>query len=156
MLDPVSFDAFLLYTNMNTKEAIETALENTIKDYVELHGLGIYNIFKFPRQQPLRLQGQKPQTKTWICNGQSPQWRRFISMEGYIDQQLHPQLTIYVRYVDDVSTVTADTDQAKKILTYMNEQHPAIKFGVEVRDNDCACYLPIIDMTEKTAAYITN
>ena len=50
--------------------------------------------------------------------------------------------TIYVRYVDDVGTVTNDTEQANTILTYLNEQHPTIKFEMELPDNNG--YLPIL------------
>ena len=62
----------------------------------------------------------------------------------HIYQQLHPQLSIYVRYVDDVGTVTTDAEQANTILTYLNEQHPTIKFEMELPDNNG--YLPILDI----------
>ena len=152
-MTPVSFDVVSLYTNINTEEAVETVLEYTIKHHIELHGLETYNLFEllhllldnniftynnthYKRIRGLAMGNRLSGTLAILCMD------RFERLHIY--QQLHPQLTIYVRYVDDVGTVTTDTEQANKILPYLNEQHPTIKFEMEVPDDNG--YLAILDI----------
>ena len=40
----------------------------------------------------------------------------------HIYQELHSQLTIYIRYIGDISTVTTEIEQASTILTHMSEK----------------------------------
>ena len=152
-MTPVSFDVVSLYTNINTEEAVETVLEYTIKHHIELHGLETYDLFEllhllldkniftynnthYKQIRGLAMGNRLSGTLAILCMD------RFERLHIY--QQLHPQLTIYVRYVDDVGTVTTDTEQANTIHTYLNEQHPTIKFEMELPDNNG--YLPILDI----------
>ena len=152
-MTPVSFDVVSLYTNINTEEAVETVLEYAIKHHIELHGLETYDLFEllhllidnyiftynnthYKQIRELAMGNRLSGTLAILCMD------RFERLHIY--QQLHPQLTIYVRYVDDVGTVTTDTEQANTILTYLNEQHPTIKFEMELPDNNG--YLPILDI----------
>ena len=56
---------------------------------------------------------------------------------------LKPPLTIYVRYVDDFGTTTQNIDTANSLLTHLKNQHPTIKFELELPDRDG--YLPILE-----------
>ena len=144
-MTPVSFDVVSLYTNINTEEAVETVLEYTIKHHIELHGLETYDLFEllhllldnniftynnthYKQIRGLAMGNRLSGTLAILCMD------RFERLHIY--QQLHPQLTIYVRYIDDVGTVKTDTEQANTILTYLNEQHPTIKFEMELPDNN--------------------
>ena len=40
----------------------------------------------------------------------------------FIYRNLEPQLTIYVRYVDNIVTVVTNSDEAYRTLTYLNYQ----------------------------------
>ena len=65
----------------------------------------------------------------------------------FIYRNLEPQLTIYVRYVDDIGTGVPNSDEAYRTLTYLNSKHPTIKFELKLPDSDG--YLPILDISRQ-------
>jgi len=50
----------------------------------------------------------------------------------------------WCRYVDDIFATLSDKTQAEKILSYLNTQHPNIKFTIE---HECDGKLPFLDTT---------
>ncbi len=154
---PVSFDVISLYTNIDTNEAIDTALQYAIKYNINLYGLLTYDLFEllhllldnnifayenthyYKQTRGLAMGNRLSGTLAIICMD------RFERLHIY--QQLTPRPTIYVRYVDDVGTVTVNTITAKNTLTYLNKQHPTIKFDMELPDTNG--FLPILDIKLK-------
>ena len=157
---PVSFDVISLYTNVDTEEAIATALEYTLKYKLFTHGLQNSdlwellhlvldnNIFAYENTgfykqiRGLAMGSRLSGTLAIICLD------RFERMHIY--QELQPKPIIYVRYVDDVGTVVDSVEHSRTTLAYLNSKHRTIQFEVEI-PNDTG-FLPILDMKIKIRA----
>lgn len=149
---PVSFDVVSLYTNIDVNEAIDTTLRYAQLHKLNLYGLELtdlldllhllldnnvftYNACTYKQIRGLAMGNRLSGTLAIICMD------RFERMFIY---SLQPPLTIFVRYVDDTGTVVDNVEQANNLLTYLNKQHPTIKFEMDLPDTDG--YLPILDV----------
>ena len=52
--------------------------------------------------------------------------------------------SFYTRYMDDTFTLFDNIDQAHKFLNYLNEQHPSIKFTVELQKDNTLSFLDVL------------
>ena len=154
---PISFDVVSLYTNIDTDEAIDTALQYTNKYglhtyglltqdlFILLHLLLDNNIFTYDTS------GLYKQIRGLAMGSRLSGTLAILAMDRFerlfIYQTLQPPLTIYVRYVDDIGTTVLNTTDAHNILAYLNSKHPTIKFELELPDTDG--YLPILDIQLK-------
>ena len=154
---PISFDVVSLYTNIDNDEAIDTALQYTNKYelntyglktddlFILLHLLLDNNIFSYEDIGIYR------QIRGLAMGSRISGILAILAMDRFerlfIYRNLEPQLTIYVRYVDDIGTVVPNSDEAYRTLTYLNSKHPTIKFELELPDSDG--YLPILDIQMK-------
>ena len=66
---------------------------------------------------------------------------------NYIYRNLKPEPLVYVRYINDTGTIVNDANEAGQTLRYLNEQHPTIKFELELPDE--SGFLPILDIKIK-------
>ena len=153
---PISFDVVSLYTNIDNDEAIDTALQYTNKYELNTYGLKtddlfillhllLDNIFSYEDIGIYR------QIRGLAMGSRISGILAILAMDRFerlfIYRNLEPQLTIYVRYVDDIGTVVPNSDEAYRTLTYLNSKHPTIKFELELPDSDG--YLPILDIQMK-------
>ena len=149
---PVSFDVVSLYTNININEAVETTLEYTRKYDLYLFGLETSDLFELLH---LLLDnsifayndvGFYKQIRGLAMGNRLSGTLAIITMDRFEQlfiYPLKPPLTIYVRYVDDIGTTTPNIDAPNRLLTHLNNQHPTIKFELELPDRDG--YLPILE-----------
>ena len=63
---------------------------------------------------------------------------------NYIYRNLKQEPLVYVRYIDDTGKIVNDDNEARQVLRYLNEQHPTIKFELELPDE--SGFLPILDI----------
>ena len=154
---PISFDVISLYTNINTNEAIDTALQYTNKYklytyglethdlYLLLHLLLDNNIFEYKNLGYFR------QIRGLAMGNRISGTLAILAMDRFerlfIYRELEPKLSLYLRYVDDTGTVVNNTDEAHRILNYLNKKHSTIKFEMDLPNNDG--YLPILDIQLK-------
>ena len=148
---PISLDVISLYTNIPVNEAIETTLEYVLKHKPDLHGLlnrdlwellyllldnnvFSYNNIFFQQIRGLAMGNRLSGTLAIICMDKFER--------AHITTFLRP--AIYARYVDDISTIVHNTEEAQSLLTHVNSQHQTIKFEMELPDEEN--YLPILDL----------
>ena len=153
---PVSFDVVSLYTNIDVKEAIETALEYSEKHQINTFGLSATHLQKllnllltnntfqfddhfYKQIRGLAMGNRLSGTLAIICMD------RFEA--NHIFRNLTPKPIIYVRYVDDTGTLAKSKKEAENMLEYLNSKHPTIKFEMERPDMEE--YLPILDIKLK-------
>ena len=154
-LVPVSFDVVSLYTNVNTNEAIDTALEHCRRSRIYLYGLRLEDIWEllhllldnnvfeyeglfYQQIRGLAMGNRLSGTLAIICMDRLE--RKFV-------YSLKPKPIFYVRYVDDVGTLVPDEESAVKMLNYLNSKHPTIQFEMELPDTEG--FLPILDIKMK-------
>ena len=152
---PVSFDVVSLYTNVNTNEAIDTALEYCRRSRVYLYGLRLEDIWEllhllldnnvfeyeglfYQQIRGLAMGNRLSGTLAIICMDRLE--RKFV-------YSLKPKPIFYVRYVDDVGTLVPDEESAVKMLNYLNSKHPTIQFEMQLPDTEG--FLPILDIKMK-------
>ena len=149
---PVSFDAVSLYTNVDTGEAITTALEYIIKYrtnclglntgdiWVLLHTLLDNNVFAYEDV------GYFQQIRGLALGNRVSGTLAILAVDKFerlfVYQELLP--LVYIRYVDDVGTVMKNQQEAENTLEYLNSRHPTIKFEMELPSEEG--FLPLLDM----------
>ena len=153
---PISFDVVSLYTNIGIEEAIDTVLHYADKYHLDCFGISPAilanllnlalnnNVFSYQDDYYRQIRGLAMGSR---LSGTLtiPVMDRFETTHIY--GQLYQASDVSILHVDDTNTIANDATQAKTILTYLNEQHPTIKFELALPDQEG--YLPILDIKMK-------
>ena len=154
---PISFEVVSLYTNINTEEAINTALHYTVKHKLELHGLETShiaqllhllwdnNVFEYPGSGFFHQIGGLAMGSKWSGTLAILVIDRFENDHIYQNILFSPRL--YVRYIDDTGTLAKNTEHAEYMFEYLNRWHPMTKFDLETPDE--SGFLPILNTKMK-------
>ena len=147
---PVSFDAASLKTNVDAKEAIDTALTYARKTKVYPYGLTLEdlwglltllldnNVFHYKETYYKQIRGL-------VMGNRLSGTLAILVMDSFEKQHMYslsPKLLIYVRYVHDIGSVIDNNENAHKMLRILNSKHPTIKFEIEL--SDAKGFLPIL------------
>ena len=152
-----AFDVVSLYTNINTEEAINTALHYAVKHKLELHGLEPphisqllhlllnNNVFEYPRS------GFFHQIGGLAMGSKLSGTLAILVVDRFEKDHIYQNILfspwLYVRYLDDTGTLAKNTEHAQYMLTHINSWHPMIKFDLETPDE--SGFLPILDTKVK-------
>ena len=160
----VSFDIVSLFTNIPTLETIEIILNRAFKDNTLFHGLDREALRKLliicTQESHFQFNGQFYDQKDGVAMG-SPLGPLFANIfmdefeQKHMDQLKELGITTWMRYVDDVFSLLTDKSKLSRILEFINEQHPNIKFTAEIEvDNK----IPFLDtcVTRRVNGYTTK
>ena len=162
---PISLDVVSLYTNIDTNEAIDTALHYTNKYEIHTFGLqtqDLYTLLHLILDNNVFLYENNyyRQTRGLAMGSRLSGTLAILAMDRFermfVYKEIEPRLSVYVRFVDDIGTTVRSSNEAQKILTYLNSQHPTIKFELELPDD--SGFLPILDtqIRIETDGHITH
>jgi len=152
----VSFDVESLFTNIPTVETIEIILKlvytKNTKYFHDLRKNELRELllirttqshFKFNKSYYEQIDG--------VAMG-SPLGPLFANVfmsnfeRKYMKQIKKLGVNLWLRYVDDVFATLKNKEDAEKILEFLNNQHPNIRFTIEHEENH---QLPFLDTTVK-------
>ena len=154
---PISFDIVSFYTNINIDEAIDTMFRYLDKFNIDMTGLALHHI-KVLQDLLLNIiifkygDATYKQTSGLAMGSRVSGTSAVIVMDRFEQQHIYQSpmfqhTAIYVRYIDDTGTLANNRAEAKNMLTYLNTQHPTIKFELETPQVDG--FLPIQDIKFK-------
>ena len=140
----VSFDVESLFTNIPTRETIEIILNRAYNKETNptglYHGLRRNNLKKLleicTQESHFQFGGQFYDQIDGVAMG-SPLGPLFANVfmsefeNTHLDKLESLGFVSWYRYVDDVFASLCDKNNVNIILSYLNQQHPNIKFTVE-------------------------
>ena len=161
----VSFDVESLFTNVPTQETIEIILNLVFQDDITVfHNLSRDELKKLlticTQESHFQFNGEYFDQVDGVAMG-SPLGPLFANVFMSNFERLHmPALKeqgirIWLRYVDDVFASVTNKEQVENILTFLNAQHPNIRFTVEHENQN---KLPFLDtcVIRRVDKYVTT
>jgi hypothetical protein len=161
----VSFDVESLFTNIPTDETIEIILNRAFpEENSKFHGLNRDSLKKLlvicTKESHFKFHGKHYDQIDGVAMG-SPLGPLFanIFMDEFETKHMGKLTELgvqsWLRYVDDVFSTIHNKDCANKILTYINQQHPNIRFTIEMEKNKRIPFLDTV-VTRTQQGYRTS
>jgi hypothetical protein len=152
----ISLDVESLFTNVPVYETIELAIKIIMdkkkndKKYTKLNAKDLRNLFQLAlTNTPFRFYDQLYMQVDGVSMG-SPLAPIFADIfMTHIEQQLKDydqfnKIKLYLRYVDDTFIIFNDKERdAKRLVEFVNQLHPKLKFTCEEEKN---FELPFLDV----------
>lgn len=151
----VSFDVESLFTNIPTVETIEIILDLAFEKDSKFHNLNREDLRKLlvicTQESHFQFNGLYYDQVDGVAMG-SPLGPLFANIFMNNFEKLHETklkelgVNLWLRYVDDIFATLRDKENANQILIFLNNQHPNIKFTIELEKDGL---LPFLDTSVK-------
>ena len=149
----ISFDVSSLFTNVPVTETIEIILDRVFKNKNDLfHNLTRRNLKELlilcVQKSIFQFNGEYYEQIDGVSMG-SPLGPLFANVfmdrleNENMEQLKNLGLVFWKRYVDDTFSIIK-TDNAQKVLDFLNSIHPNIKFTTELEQNNCIPFLDVL------------